>query len=37
LKFKKRSQLFVRSHDKTLSIIAVRVSNPDRVPARIDG
>jgi hypothetical protein len=33
--FKKRRQLFIRSHDETLSVAAMRVSNPDRSPARI--
>ena len=36
-KFHKRSQLFIRSHKETLSIVAMRVSNEDRSPARIDG
>ena len=35
--FKKRSSLIISAHDETLSVIAVRVSNPDRVPATIDG
>jgi hypothetical protein len=34
-KFKKRRQLFIRSHNKTLSVAAVRVSNPDCSPAGI--
>jgi hypothetical protein len=37
LKFKKRRQLFIAMNDKPLSVVAVRVSNPDRSPARIDG
>ena len=28
--FQKRSQLFIRTHDETLSVVAVRVGNPDR-------
>jgi hypothetical protein len=28
----KRSQLFVRSHNERLSVITMRVSNPDRSP-----
>jgi hypothetical protein len=31
--FQKRSQLFIRSHNETLSVVAVRVCNPDRSPA----
>jgi hypothetical protein len=31
----KRRQLFIRTHNETLSLIAVRVSNEDRSPARI--
>jgi hypothetical protein len=31
-KFQKRSQLFIGVHDQTLSIVAMRVSNPDRSP-----
>jgi hypothetical protein len=30
LQFKKRSQLFIRSHNETLSVIAMCVRNPDR-------
>jgi len=30
-KFKKRRQLFVRAHNKALSVAAMRVSNPDRL------
>jgi hypothetical protein len=29
IKFQKRGQLFLRSHDETLSVIAMRISNPD--------
>jgi hypothetical protein len=32
-----RSQHFICTHNETLSLIAVRVNNPDRSPARIDG
>jgi hypothetical protein len=34
--FQKRSQLFIRSHDETLSAVAVRVSNKDRPAMAID-
>jgi hypothetical protein len=34
--FHKRSQLFIRTHNEALSVIAMRVSNPDRSPARIN-
>ena len=30
--FHKRSQLFIRSYNETLSVGAMRVSNPDRSP-----
>jgi hypothetical protein len=30
-------QQFIRSHNETLSVVAVRVSNEDRLPARIHG
>jgi hypothetical protein len=33
--FYKSSQLFIRAHNKTLSVVAVRVCNPDRSPVRI--
>jgi hypothetical protein len=36
-KFQKRGQLFVRPHNEMLSVVAMRVSNPDRSPARIKG
>jgi predicted metalloprotease len=36
LQFHKRSQLFVRADDETLSV-AIRVNNPDRSPLRIKG
>jgi hypothetical protein len=35
--FQKRSQLFIRTHNETLSIAAMRVSNPDRWPVGING
>jgi hypothetical protein len=35
-KFHKRYQLFIRVHNKTLSVIAVCVSNPDRSPVGIN-
>ena len=34
LEFHKRSQLFIRAHNETLSIVAMRVCNPDRAPVR---
>jgi hypothetical protein len=34
--FKERSQLFVGVHNETFSVAAVRVSNPDRSPVRVD-
>jgi hypothetical protein len=33
--FQKRSQLFIRTHNETLSVVATRVSNSDRLPVRI--
>jgi hypothetical protein len=33
----KRRQLFFTTSDETLSVIAMRASNPDRAPARIHG
>jgi hypothetical protein len=33
--FHKRSQLFIRSHDVTLSVIAMRIDNPDCPPFAI--
>src|SRR5438132_284909 len=33
--FQKRSQLFIRMHNETLSVAAMRVSNPDRSPFTI--
>jgi hypothetical protein len=35
--FDKRSQLFIRTHNKTLSFTAMRVCNPDRLPVGIHG
>jgi len=34
--FHKCRQLFIRLHNKTLSIAAMRVNNPDRSALRID-
>ena len=36
LQFQKRSQLFIRTHNETLSIVAMRVCNPDRSPVGIN-
>jgi len=30
--FQKRSQLFIRTHNETLCVVAMRVCNPDRSP-----
>jgi hypothetical protein len=35
--FKKRRQLFLRTHNETLSVVAMRVHNPDRSPVGILG
>ena len=35
-KFQKRNQLFLRTHDKTLSVVAMRVCNPDCSPVGIN-
>jgi hypothetical protein len=35
-KFHKSRQLFIRTHNETPSVIAVRVSNPDCSPVRIN-
>ena len=35
--FKKRRQLFIRTHNETLSVAAMCVSNPDRSPVGIHG
>ena len=34
--FKKRSELFICTHDKALPVAAMRVSNPDRSPVGIN-
>jgi hypothetical protein len=34
--FLKRSQLFIRTHNETLSVTAMRVNNPDRSPVGIN-
>jgi hypothetical protein len=34
--FKKRSQLIIGARDEPLSVIALRVSNPDRSPVGIN-
>jgi hypothetical protein len=34
-KFQKRSQLFIRAHNETLSVVAVCVNDPDRSPFAI--
>ena|SRR5436190_3443806 len=36
-KFNKRAELFVGVHNKALSVAAMRVCNPDRSPAGING
>ena len=36
-KFKKRRQFFIRVHNQTFSIIAVRIDNKDRLPLTIHG
>ena len=36
LQFQKRCQLFIRSHNETLSVVAMCVCNPDRSPAGIN-
>ena len=35
-KFKKSRQLFIRTHNKTLSVVAMCVGNSDRSPVRIN-
>jgi len=37
LQLEKRSQLFIRVHNVTLSAAAMYVSNPDRSPVGING
>ena len=34
--FQKSRQLFIRSRNETLSVVAMRVSNPDRSPVGIN-
>jgi hypothetical protein len=34
--FNKRSQLFIRTHNETLSVVAMRVCNPDCSPVGIN-
>jgi hypothetical protein len=34
--FQKRSQLFIRVHNETLPVVAMRVNNPDRSPLGIN-
>jgi hypothetical protein len=34
--FQKYCQLFIRTHNETLSVIAMRISNPDRSPVGIN-
>jgi len=34
--FHKRRQLFIRVHNETLSVVAMRVCNPDRSPVGIN-
>jgi hypothetical protein len=36
LQFQKRGQLFIRSHNETLSVIAMCVCDPDRLPVGIN-
>ncbi len=33
----KSSQLFIRTHNETLSVVAVRINNPNCSPLRING
>jgi hypothetical protein len=35
--FQKRRQLLIRTHNETLSVIAMCISNPDRSPLGING
>ena len=35
--FHKRSQLFIGAYNEALTVIAVRVHNPQRSPVRIQG
>jgi hypothetical protein len=34
--FHKRRQLFIRTHNETLSVVAMCVNNPDCSPLRVD-
>jgi hypothetical protein len=34
--FNKRRQLFIRTHNETLSVATMCIGNPNRSPARID-
>jgi hypothetical protein len=34
--FDKRRHFFIRVHDETLTVVAMRVSNPDRSPVGIN-
>jgi hypothetical protein len=36
LQFQKRGQLFIRMHNEPLSVVAMRIHNPDRSPLGID-
>jgi hypothetical protein len=36
LQFHKRRQLFIRMHNETLPVVAVRISNEDRSPVGIN-
>jgi hypothetical protein len=35
--FQKRSQLFIRTHNEALNVVAMRVCNPDCSPVEING
>jgi hypothetical protein len=35
--FEERRQLFIRTHNETLSVVAMCVNNPDRSPVAIHG
>jgi hypothetical protein len=35
-KFNESTQLFIGTHNETLSVVAMRVSNPDRSPVGIN-
>jgi hypothetical protein len=37
LEIEKRGELFIGTHNETLSVVAVRVHNPDRSPVGING